>query len=185
MGMKIGLGVCTSPKKLRLKEVRSLQNWIFTQPPCNLKGDFTFSIPTPEKLNCTSDGCENYQNGDCLWYSWRIRDQLDVTSYYVLFHFFYAQHVSDINTSIIRSLRLFCCTITLVVCCCFDMCWSFGVAGLGWYPCGRLKHNCASACYTDTTPTQPHRNSNTHRNKNTQPMWWYNSKVACSWWWVY
>jgi len=27
---------------------------------------------------------------------------LDVTSYYVLFHFFYAQHVSDINTSIIR-----------------------------------------------------------------------------------
>ena len=25
----------------------------------------------------------------------------------------------------------------------------------------------ASACYTDTTPTQPHRNSNTHRNKNT------------------
>jgi hypothetical protein len=23
----------------------------------------------------------------------------------------------------------------------FDMCWSFGVAGLGWYPCSRLKHN--------------------------------------------
>jgi len=33
--------------------------------------------------------------------SWRIRDQLDVTSYYILFHFFYAQHVSNINTSII------------------------------------------------------------------------------------
>ena len=29
----------------------------------------------------------------------------------------------------------------------------------------------ASACHTDTTPTHPHRNSNTHRNKNTQPMW--------------
>jgi len=39
--------------------------------------------------------------------SWRIRHQLDVTGYYVLFHFFYAQHVSDINTSIVRSLRLF------------------------------------------------------------------------------
>ena len=26
--------------------------------------------------------------------------------------------------------------------------------------------NCASACNTDTTPTQPHRNSNTHRTKN-------------------
>jgi len=25
---------------------------------------------------------------------------------------------------------------------------------------------CASACNTDTTPTQPHRNSNTYRNKN-------------------
>jgi len=31
----------------------------------------------------------------------------------------------------------------------FDVCWSFGVA-----------------CNTDTTPTQPHRNSNTHRTKN-------------------
>jgi len=28
---------------------------------------------------------------------------------------------------------------TLVVCSCFDVCWSFGVAGLGWYPCGRLQ----------------------------------------------
>ena len=26
---------------------------------------------------------------------------------------------------------------------CFDVCWSFGVAGLGWYPCSRLKHNCS------------------------------------------
>jgi len=25
----------------------------------------------------------------------------------------------------------------------------------------------AEACNTDTTPTQPYRNSNTHRNKNT------------------
>ena len=72
-------------------------------------------------------------------FSSRIRDQLDVTSYYVLFHFFYAQHVSDINTSIIRSLRLFYWITTLVVCSCFDVCWSFGVAGLGWYPCSGLK----------------------------------------------
>ena len=45
----------------------------------------------------------------------------------ILFHFLCAQHVSDINISIIRSF---------------------------------------SACNTDTTPTQPHRNSNTHRTKN-------------------
>jgi len=53
----------------------------------------------------------------------------------------------------------------------FDVCWSFGVVGmvrsrtkatefslvgLEWYP----------ACNTDTTPNQPHRNSNTHRTKN-------------------
>ena len=46
--------------------------------------------------------------------------------------------LSDINISIIRSLRLFYCITTLVVCSCFDVCWSFGVASLGWYPCGRL-----------------------------------------------
>ena len=42
----------------------------------------------------------------------------------------------------------------------FDVCWRFGVVGLEWYPCCRLKHN------TDTTPNQPHRNSNTHQTKN-------------------
>ena len=39
--------------------------------------------------------------------------------------------VSDINTSIIRSLQLFYCITTLVVCSCLDVCWSFGVAGWG------------------------------------------------------
>ena len=33
----------------------------------------------------------------------------------ILFHFLCAQHVSDINISIIRSLRLFCRITTLVV----------------------------------------------------------------------
>ena len=58
-----------------------------------------------------------------------------------LFHFLFAQHVSDINISIIRSLRLFYCITTLVVCSCFGVYWCFGVAGLGLYPCSRLKHN--------------------------------------------
>ena len=125
----------------------------------------------------------------------------------ILFHFLCAQHASDINISIIRSLRL-CCWITTTVvmfsvrcvldiwcgwvgvvsvlqaftsyvlnmfrtliyppsgacdysvelphwsyCSWFDACWSFGVVQ-------------TSACNTDTTPTQPHRNSNTHRTKN-------------------
>jgi len=63
--------------------------------------------------------------------SWRKSDQLDVTSYCVLFHFFFAQNVSDINTSIIRSLWLFYPITTWAVCSCFDAWWSFGVAGLG------------------------------------------------------
>jgi len=62
----------------------------------------------------------------------------------ILFHFLCAQHVSDINISIIRGLRLFCWITTLIV----------------------LFLVQASACNTDTTPNQPHRNSNTHRTKN-------------------
>ena len=107
----------------------------------------------------------------------------------ILFHFLCAQHVSDINTSIIRSLQLFGWITTLVVlflvrcmlefrcgwvgvvpvlqasvlnmfrtlicpswgacdysvelphwsyCSWLDVCWSFGVVGLEWYPCCRL-----------------------------------------------
>jgi len=44
---------------------------------------------------------------------------------------FYAQHVSDINTYIIMSLRLFYRITTLVVFSCFDVCCTFGVAGWG------------------------------------------------------
>jgi len=55
----------------------------------------------------------------------------------------------------------------LSYCSWFDVCWRFGVVGLELYPCCRLKHkNCSSACNTDTTPTQPHRISNTHGTKN-------------------
>ena len=52
---------------------------------------------------------------------------------------FYAQDVSDINTSIIRSSQLFYSITTLVVFSFFDLCWSFGVAGLGWYPCSMIR----------------------------------------------
>ena len=82
----------------------------------------------------------------------------------ILFHFLRAQHISDINISIIRSLRLFCWITTLVVlflvrCVLEFRCGCVGVVSV-------LQ---AEACYTNTTPTQPHRNSNTHRTKNNAP----------------
>jgi len=74
----------------------------------------------------------------------------------ILFHFLCAQYVSEINIAIIRSLRLFCWITTLVVLflvrCVLE--W------LGW---SGIR---VAACNTDTTPTQPHRISNTHRTKN-------------------
>ena len=51
---------------------------------------------------------------DTSWKSWRLKNQLDVTSYFILFNLFCAQHVSDINISIFRSLRL-CWWITTSV----------------------------------------------------------------------
>jgi len=82
-------------------------------------------------------------------------------SFAILFHFLCAQHVSDINISIIRGLRLFCRITTLVV--------LFLVRCVLEIRCGWVRVVSvfqASACNTDTTPTQPHRNSNTHRTKN-------------------
>jgi len=57
----------------------------------------------------------------------------------ILFHFLCTQHVSDINISIIRN----CCAVELPhwsYCSWFDVCWRFGVDGLEWCPCRRLKH---------------------------------------------
>jgi len=75
----------------------------------------------------------------------------------ILFHFFFAQHVSDINIAIIRSSRLFFWITTLVV--------LFLVRCVLEFRCGWSGVE-AEACNTDTTPNQPHRNSNTHRTKN-------------------
>ena len=45
---------------------------------------------------------------------------------------FNAQHVSDVNTSILRSLRLICWVISRVVLLWYDVCRSYGVVWLGW-----------------------------------------------------
>ena len=71
----------------------------------------------------------------------------------ILFHFLCAQHVSDINISIIRSLRLFCWITTLVV--------LFLVRCVLEFRCGWV--GVVSVLQAEA---QPHRNSNTHRTKN-------------------
>ena len=61
--------------------------------------------------------------------SWIKIDQLDVTCFII--SLFNAQHVSDVSTSILRSLRLICWVISWVVLLWFDLCWCYGVV---WYP---------------------------------------------------
>jgi len=79
------------------------------------------------------------------------RDQLDVICFII--SFFNAQHGSDVNTSILRSLRLMCWVISWVVLIWFDVCWSYVVVWLWW--CGiRMCFNL----HTDTTPPQPYHN---------------------------
>ena len=72
---------------------------------------------------------------------WIKRDHFDVTCFFI--SLFNAQHVSDVNTSILRSLRLICWVISWVVLLWYDVCWCYVVVWLGW--CGvvslcRLKH---------------------------------------------
>ena len=69
----------------------------------------------------------------------------------ILFHFLCAQHVSDINISIIRSLRL-CCWITTSVVLFSVRCVLEIWCGWVWV----VSVLQASACNTDTTQTQPH-----------------------------
>ena len=74
-------------------------------------------------------------------------------SFAILFHFLCAQHVSDINISIIRSLRLFCRITTLVVlflvrCVLEFRCGWVGVVSV-------LSVLQTEACNTDNTDTTP------------------------------
>jgi len=62
--------------------------------------------------------------------SWIKTDQLDVTCFII--SLFTAQHVSNVSTSILWSLRLICRVISCVVLLWFDVCWCYGVVRLGW-----------------------------------------------------
>jgi len=91
--------------------------------------------------------------------SWIKRHQLDVTCFII--SLFNAQHVSDVNTSILRSLRLICWVISLVVLLWFDVCWCYFVVWLWWH--------------TDTTPPQPNHNVTPTHIEPEQYNPWNNS----------
>ena len=61
---------------------------------------------------------------------WIKRGQLGVTCFII--SIFTTQHVSDVNTSILRSLRLIWWVISWVVFLWFDVCWCYVV--VVWYP---------------------------------------------------
>ena len=94
---------------------------------------------------------------------WRIEYQLDVTCYFIsllmcstCFGHWYIHH-QDLATILLNYhigrivLGSMCVGVSVWLGCC-------GIRVAGW--------SCASACNTDTTPTQPHRNSDTHWTKN-------------------
>ena len=77
------------------------------------------------------------------------RDQLHVTCFFI--SLFNAQHVSDVNTSILRSLRLLCWVISWVVLLWYDACCSYVVIWLGW--CGTWMQAEALVPNHTVTPT--------------------------------
>ena len=84
--------------------------------------------------------------------SWRIKDQLDVT-------YFTSYVLNMFRTLIYPSSGACDYSVELPhwsYCSWFDVCCSFGVVGLEWYPCCRLI----------IRSWRPHRNSNTHRTQN-------------------
>ena len=90
--------------------------------------------------------------------SWIKRDQFDVTCFFI--SLFNVQHVSDVNTSMLMSLRLICWVISWVVLLWFDVCWCYVVVCLGW--CGIRMQAEAVLQPTSgyhTTPAKPQRNS--------------------------
>jgi len=104
--------------------------------------------------------------------SWIKTGQLGVT--FFIISLFNAQHVSDVNTSILRSLRHICWVVSWVVLFWFDVCWCYGVVWLWW--CGvvsvcRLKHY-------HTTPAKPQRNTSNHSNTNHKKNSTYKSQAS-------
>ena len=99
-----------------------------------------------------------------IWNNWVKRDQLDGTCFVITL--FSAQHVSDVNTSILRSLQLIRRVTSWVVSgsMCVGVLLQCGYGGV--VSVCRLQ----PAYGYHTTTAKPQRNTNTHRTRTIQPM---------------
>jgi len=168
--------------------------WIYSQPPTILKAFPPSATWGPALLwweGSTYNGEWKLRGYNCEYYvywnvhhldSWVKRGQLDVTCFSI--SLFNAQHVSDVNTSILRSLRPMCWVISGVVLIWFDVCWCYVVVWLWW--CGiRMQAEALvlvealmlqqalvlqPAYGYHTTTAIPQRNTSTHRTRSIQPM---------------
>ena len=99
------------------------------------------------------------------------RDQLDFTCFVI--SLFNAQHVSDINTSILRSLRIICRVISWDALLWIDVRWCYVVVWLGW--CGirmQVEALVPQPAYGyHITTAKPQRNTNTHRRGMKLGTW--------------
>jgi hypothetical protein len=102
--------------------------------------------------------------------SWIKGDKLDVTSFFI--SLFNAQHVSDINTSILRSLWLICWVIPWFVLLWYDVCWWtlwFGCGDVVWYAYAGWR------LQPDITPPKPNHTVTPTRIVPEQYNPWNNS----------
>jgi len=83
----------------------------------------------------------------------------------ILFHFLCTQHVSDINISIIRSLRLFCWITTLVVIVLGSMCVGVSV-WLGW---SGIRVDYVTGWLTEESSFDLRREQNAQSGSGTHP----------------
>ena len=86
--------------------------------------------------------------------NWIKIDQLDVTCF--ITSLFNSQHVSNVSTPILRSLRLICWVISWVVLLWYDVCWCYFVVWLGW--CGiRMQAEASLFNYQDDARSNKHK----------------------------
>jgi len=116
-------------------------------------------------LNRVTWLCVKYGGGSYVYWTvhyldnWIKRDQLDVI--YFIISLFNAQHVSDVNTSILRSLRLIYRFISWVVLLWFDVCWCYVVVWLGY-----AGWSTASTCLR--IPHHPYQITKWHQHTSNQ-----------------